>query len=43
MYGKVIKAISGFFYVRTEGYVTFECKAKGSFKQTKRISNKKSG
>lgn len=32
MYGKVIKAISGFFYVRTEGYVTFECKAKGSFK-----------
>lgn len=32
MYGKIVKAVSGFFYVRTENYNLVECKAKGSFK-----------
>ncbi|MBR5931171.1 MAG: ribosome small subunit-dependent GTPase A [Lachnospiraceae bacterium] len=32
MYGKIIKAVSGFYYVRTEGYSLVECNAKGSFK-----------
>jgi len=32
MYGKIIKAVSGFFYVRTDNLYIFECKAKGSFK-----------
>lgn len=32
MYGKIVKAVSGFYYVRTENYSLVECKAKGTFK-----------
>ena len=32
MYGKIVKAVSGFYYVRMENYNLVECKAKGSFK-----------
>ena len=32
MYGKIVKAVSGFYYVRMENYTLIECKAKGSFK-----------
>ena len=32
MYGKIVKAVSGFYYVRTEKYTLVECNAKGSFK-----------
>ena len=32
MYGKIVKAVSGFYYVRTENHTLVECKAKGTFK-----------
>lgn len=32
MEGKIVKAISGFYYVRTKKKVVYECKAKGSFR-----------
>ena len=32
MYGKIVKAVSGFYYVRTEKYTLVECNAKGTFK-----------
>lgn len=32
MNGKIIKILSGFYYVRTDGYVVVECSAKGSFR-----------
>ena len=32
MQGKIIKGIAGFYYVNVDGKGTFECKAKGSFR-----------
>ncbi len=32
MQGKIIKGIAGFYYVNIDGLGTFECKAKGSFR-----------
>ena len=32
MEGKIVKAISGFYYVKTEGNNVYECRAKGAFK-----------
>lgn len=36
MTGKIIKGIAGFYYVNTDGNRTFECKAKGSFRNVKK-------
>lgn len=35
MQGKIIKGIAGFYYVNTDDNRTFECKAKGSFRNDK--------
>ena len=35
MTGKIIKGISGFYYVYVEGAVLYECKAKGAFRKQK--------
>jgi len=35
MQGKIIKGIAGFYYVNIDGKGTFECKAKGSFRNEK--------
>ncbi len=32
MEGKIVKALSGFYYVKTESGVIYECRAKGAFK-----------
>ena len=32
MNGKIVKALSGFYYVKTESGVIYECRAKGTFK-----------
>lgn len=32
MEGKIVKALSGFYYVKTPGSVVYECRAKGAFK-----------
>lgn len=32
MEGKIVKALSGFYYVRTENKALYECKAKGAFR-----------
>ena len=35
MQGKIIKGISGFYYVFVEGIGEYECKAKGAFRNQK--------
>lgn len=35
MQGKIIKGVAGFYYVNIDGEGTFECKAKGSFRNEK--------
>ena len=35
MTGKIIKGISGFYYVYVEGAGLYECKAKGAFRKQK--------
>ena len=35
MTGKIIKGIGGFYYVVCENGITYECKAKGAFRQKK--------
>ena len=35
MQGKIVKGISGFYYVYVEGTGIYECKAKGAFRKQK--------
>ena len=35
MKGRIIKGIAGFYYVHAEGFGTYECKAKGAFRNQK--------
>ncbi|MBR5509845.1 MAG: ribosome small subunit-dependent GTPase A [Lachnospiraceae bacterium] len=35
MRGRIIKGIAGFYYVHAEGFGTYECKAKGAFRNQK--------
>ena len=35
MQGKIVKGISGFYYVHVEGTGIYECKAKGAFRKQK--------
>ena len=35
MEGKIVKALSGFYYVRTANKALYECKAKGAFRNEK--------